>query len=476
MFSNRTKAKYGASLKEKWIRWLAQFKKRGKAELYSRLKARTVELEEANRKLILYSQKLNQSLLEHCHVEESLKLSEERTRLIIETAQDAFVSIDSDGIIIDWNKQAARTFGWTRREIIGSNFFTTLIQPQFRPMHEQHLRRFIATGIKPALEHRIELTVLHKNGHPFPVEMTISPIRMGTSTTFNLFLHDITKRKRIEKALEEANDELERRVEARTKELTHANEELRRMSRIQSDFTAMVTHELRIPLAAIKESIGLIADGVSGPVTDEQKDVLTIAHRNVERLSRLINNVLEFNCLQSGRLSLDFSEVNGSDLVTKIYKFMSPHVAAKNLKFKLETPPYPLWLTCDADKIRQVLINLIGNAVKFTAPGGKIHLRLRETDSHVILEVEDTGIGIRNEDRELIFEMFRQVMLEGMWKTGGAGVGLAICKEIVSRHDGKISVDSQIGRGSRFVVTIPQRPAAVINGTKKSSHIATLAA
>lgn len=474
-FSKQRIKNHDSSFKSKLARWFANFTKQGRKELYSRLKTRTVELEEANRKLILYSQKLQKSLREHCCIEESLKLSEERTRLIIETAQDAFVSLDSNGTIIDWSKQAVRTFGWTRREIIGSNFFTMIVAPSAGQIREYDLKQFASAEFNAGLEYRIELTILNKERHTFPVEMTISPIRMGTSTTFNLFLHDITQRKNIETALAKSHSELERRVAERTHELTRANAELKRMSRIKSDFMTMMTHELRIPLAAIKESISLIADGISGPVNEEQSDVLTIAHRNVERLSRLINNVLEFNNLHSGRFHLKIENVNINDLMTKTYEFMTPHTTAKKLEFMIELPPAPVWTTCDADKIRQVIINLVGNAVKFTEPGGRITLRMNTTDSHTVLEVEDTGIGIKNEDREIIFEMFRQIVADGMWKTGGAGVGLAICKEIVSRHNGEILVDSQIGCGSRFVVMIPQSPHLKRHTPSQSGHVLSLA-
>lgn len=457
IFSRQRIQNHDPRLRSRLLRWLINFKKKGKKELHSRLKTKTAELEEANRKLVLYSQKLQQSLLKHCHIEEALKRSEEHTRLIIDTAQDAFVSLDSNGTIIDWSKQATHTFGWTRREIIGSNFFTTIVASNTEQIHECDLKRFAAANINPALKYRIELTMLNKENHTFPVEMTISPIRLGTSTIFNLFVHDITERKNTEIALAKSHNELEHRVAERTHELTYANEELKRVSQIKSDFMSMMTHELRIPLTAIKESVNLIFDGVSGPVNEEQSDVLTITLRNVERLSRQINNVLGFNNLHSGQFHLKIEDVNITSLVTDVYKFMTPHTTAKKLEFMIKLPPHPLWMACDADKIRQVLINIVGNAVKFTEPGGRITLRINATDSHVVLEVEDTGVGIKREDHSLIFEAFRQVLVQGMWKTGGTGVGLAICKEIVSRHDGEISVDSQIGRGSRFVVKIPQR-------------------
>jgi PAS domain S-box-containing protein len=234
--------------------------------------------------------------------------------------------------------------------------------------------------------------------------------------------------------------------------LKRMNEELVRLNQIKSEFTSMVSHELRTPLSSIKESIDIVLDGIDGPVTMGQRETLEIAKRNVDRLARLIGNVLDFSRLESGKMEMIFVKISLIELLNEVYNFMKPAVQKKDLEFSLELPSEAVTAVCDADKIKQIVINLVDNAVKFTPPHERIVIRLTEEGEKARIDVEDTGIGIKKEDQKRIFEMFAQAEDRRGGKIRGTGIGLALCKKIIEQHGGEIRVESELGKGSRFSI------------------------
>lgn len=249
--------------------------------------------------------------------------------------------------------------------------------------------------------------------------------------------------------------ELEKKVRERTVELEAANEELQRLNRTQSAFTSMVSHELRTPLNSIKEGIAIVMEGLDGPLNEAQSKTLGIANSNVNRLARFINNVLDYTKFQTGRMDIHWAETNMRLLLQEIFQFMEPGIRKREILFELALPPSEIVARCDPDKIKQVVINLIDNAMKFTRTGGRILVRLEADPDRVKISVEDSGIGIRPEDQQEIFEMFTQASDENVWRAGGSGIGLTVCRMIVSEHRGRITVESQEGKGSRFTVAFP---------------------
>jgi signal transduction histidine kinase len=238
-------------------------------------------------------------------------------------------------------------------------------------------------------------------------------------------------------------------------ELKQANEDLQRLSQLKSQFALMVSHELRTPLTVIKEAIGIVSDGIDGPVTEGQKETLGMARDNVDRLARLINNVLDYERLESGKMKMVFEKTNINQLINDVHQFMQMVAKKKNIQLLLALPEAPLFATCDSDKLREVMINLIDNGLKFTPSGGKITIRLSQLNNQVKIEVEDTGMGIKKEEQDKIYEMFSRGSGHLALKIGGFGVGLAVCKLIVIQHQGEISVESMPGKGTTFHLLIP---------------------
>lgn len=233
-----------------------------------------------------------------------------------------------------------------------------------------------------------------------------------------------------------------------------AEQKLKEAAELKSHFTSMVSHELRTPLTAIKESISIVADGTAGVLNEEQKDFLGMSKKNVDRLARLINDVLDYQKLESGKLEFHIQDNDMNEIIRETAAAMSAVAKEKGLEIILNLDSKLPLVKCDRDKIVQVLSNLISNALKFTEKGG-ITVVSEKKDNIVELKVKDTGIGIKNEDLPRLFRAFEQLAQGKERKTGSTGLGLAISKEIIDKHRGKIWAESEFGKGTVFHVILP---------------------
>ena len=357
---------------------------------------------------------------------ETLAEIEKRMRLIVETANDAFVGMDVKGFITDWNRQAEIIFGWPRTEAIGRPLADTIIPPKLREAHKKGLHHFLMTGEGPVLNKRIEITALHRDGHEFPVELTVCPVRLGGTLSFNAFIHDITERKQAQE-----------RLNQKVQELEEANVQLEELDHLKTEFVNTVNHELRTPLTSIKEGINLVLDGSSGPIATEQVRFLQIAKNNIDRLHRMINNLLDISKIEAGRMELYRNRFELPLLLEEAVATHRLEAKEKGIQLSFETVPDVLPVEVDHDRFLQVLGNLVNNAIKFTPRGGKIRVAARPQNEHfVCIAVEDSGPGIEKEDQNKLFGKFQQIVDEKGRKTGGTGLGLAICKAIVEAHGG----------------------------------------
>ncbi|MFA5008389.1 MAG: PAS domain-containing sensor histidine kinase [Candidatus Omnitrophota bacterium] len=237
-------------------------------------------------------------------------------------------------------------------------------------------------------------------------------------------------------------------------DLKNTQEKLKEAKDIQSRFTAVVSHELRTPLAAIRTGVNIILDGLSGPINQEQRDFLEIVKNNIERLSRLINDVLDFQKLDSGKMHFDIKPNDINEVIGGVYKTMHHLVEKKKLKFVLELDKKIPQFSFDKDRFIQVVTNLVNNAIAFTDKGSiTITSKLKENIVHV--EVSDTGVGISEESLPKLFNPFEQAERSDSGKRQGTGLGLAICKEIILKHKGKVWAEPNITGGSIFHFTLP---------------------
>jgi signal transduction histidine kinase len=237
-------------------------------------------------------------------------------------------------------------------------------------------------------------------------------------------------------------------------DLVETKKKLEEAMRIRSEFTSMVSHELRTPLTAIREGISLVLSKKTGPITDEQSELLSLAKTNVDRLTRLINDILDFQCLDSGKMTFSMEEYDISVVLEEVWRSMAPAAQEKGLAFHLHVQPDLPILRFDRDRIVQVVTNLINNAVKFTSRGS-VTIRVFRGDNNIEVSIEDTGPGIAESDIPKLFHKFSQLESGTERKIGSSGLGLAICRQIIEAHRGKVKVKSELGRGSTFCFLLP---------------------
>ena len=266
--------------------------------------------------------------------------------------------------------------------------------------------------------------------------------------------------------LQQWGEELEKRVhertaqlEQRSQELTDTNVRLEEMSRHKSQFLANMSHELRTPLNSIIGYTKLMLDGLEGDINEEQQQDLHTVYTNSKHLLELINGLLDLSRIEAGKTVLSYGTFTISDLLSEVIPGMEPLAREKGLTLTYSVAPDIDSLYADKAKTRQVLINILGNAVKFTDEGS-VKFDVAVTDSDFIFSVTDTGMGIKEEDLEAIFESFKQVGPAQIAGYEGTGLGLAISKQFVEMHGGRIWAESELGKGSTFTFTLPKKRIA----------------
>jgi len=233
-----------------------------------------------------------------------------------------------------------------------------------------------------------------------------------------------------------------------------AEEQLRETMKIKSQFISTVSHELRTPLASMKEAVAIVLDGIVGQVNDKQKNFLDIAERNIDRLARLINDVLDFQKLDSERMKFNMRENDITVVAEDVYRTMAPFANKRFVNLSLDIEDRLPKAMFDSDRIIQVLTNLVSNAIKFTPEQGRVCLGIRRRDEELVLAVKDTGMGIPPDDLHKVFERFYRVDRPGK-EIQGTGLGLPIVKKIVTSHGGRIEVESELEKGTTFTVYLP---------------------
>jgi signal transduction histidine kinase len=245
-------------------------------------------------------------------------------------------------------------------------------------------------------------------------------------------------------------------IQEKSRQLETANERLKELDRLKSDFVSNVSHELRTPLTAIKGAVDLLLREVPGRLNASQTHYLTRVRSNTQHLAGLINDLLDLSKIEEGKIELNASRVSLGGLVHEVMETLRPTAEEKPVLLEVDVPEPSVLVWADRDKVTQVLMNLIGNAIKFTPSGGTIAVSTaNDRRGWVRVSIRDAGPGIPVSEQEKIFEKFYQVTQNGTPKPKGTGLGLAICKSLVELHGGKIWVESELGCGSTFSFTLP---------------------
>jgi PAS domain S-box-containing protein len=370
-----------------------------KAELEVRVAERTAELETLNAQLY----------------REQKALQESRTRFsgILEIADDAIISIDQTQKITLFNQGAEKIFGYRAEEAIGQSL--DLLLPKQVSDFDQ-----VSTPARK-MGARREIIGRRKDGQEFPAEASISKLQLNDEQVFTVILRDVTDRHQIE--------------------------------RIKDEFISTVSHELRTPLTSIHGSLGMLASGLLDTQPERGKRLLQIAADSTDRLVRLINDILDVERIESGRVEMVKTDCNIADLMTTAVNVVQILADQAQITVSVDLVSSPIW--ADGDRIIQALTNLLSNAIKFSSPGSTVWLTAEGQPHHILIRVRDRGRGIPADKLDSIFERFQQVDASDSRNHEGTGLGLAICRSIIKQHSGQIWVESQLGKGSTFSFTLP---------------------
>ena len=259
--------------------------------------------------------------------------------------------------------------------------------------------------------------------------VSVEPVNIDGGRHVLIALNDITDRKRAE-------------------------EELKETMELKAQFISTVSHELRTPLSSMKEAVIIVLDGIAGKINKDQKHFLDIAKRNIDRLSRLIDDVLDFQKLSAGKMKMNMQENAIAGAVNEVYTTMRPHADKSGVHLAVELQTDLPQAVYDNDRIIQVLINLVSNAIKFTPAGGRVLVSAGRQEEHLVVKVSDTGYGIPQEDLTKIFDRFYRVNRPGK-EIKGTGLGLTIVSKIIAAHGGRIEVESELEKGTTFTVFLP---------------------
>ncbi|MDH5641178.1 MAG: response regulator [Nitrospira sp.] len=384
----------------------------------------------------------------HKEVESALLERETYLLAVLHHAVTGVIVIDEQGIIERFNPFAQGIFGYREEEILGQNVRMLMPEP-YRTEHDRYIHNYCSSNMPRVIGRNREVIGLRKDGSEFPIDLAIGEVRLHNRRIFIGMIRDITDVKDNEARLEEAAVELE----CRNAELETAQQQILLATQAKSDFLASMSHEIRTPMNAITAMAELLDET---PLTPEQGEFVHRLRMATSHLLDLINDVLDLSKIESGHLTLEATPFDLPALVETVGELLAPRAHAKSIELITHIPSHiPHRVIGDPTRLRQILVNLVGNAVKFTEHG-QVLLRVESANlAHIRFSVSDTGIGIPNDKLTSIFSSFSQVDASTTRKYGGTGLGLNISKRLAELMGGAIAVTSTLGHGSTFHVTIP---------------------
>lgn len=382
-----------------------------------------------------------------------LQWSEEVWRGLVESAPDALVMVDVEGEIIYVSSQTKALFGYEKAELLGQKI-EFLLPERYRGKHVGQRNEYFSTPRMRPMGLGLELYGRHKNGHEVPIEISLSPLKTSEGSVVTAAIRDISERKRVQE------------------ELRKAREIAESANRSKSEFLANMSHEIRTPLAGILGYAEMIAYYCH--TDEERKSYMDKIRRCADSLTDLINDILDLSKVEAGALrveSVPFNVVNEIESTVGIFQ---QSAVEKKIAFSVQYDhPFPPAVISDPTRFRQILSNLIGNAIKFTDSGSVlVKVAVDKTNSNwMSFAVTDTGCGLSPEQQARLFQPFVQADSSTTRKYGGTGLGLALSRRLAEALGGKlILVESAMGKGSTFQLTIPTGPASEIRGETTASR------
>jgi PAS domain S-box-containing protein len=386
--------------------------------------------------------------------EQELRAREEQYRALVATAGDAIVTMNEHGQVLSFNNAAERLFGWTAAEMIGRKL-THLMPERFRGSHEAGVARYLRTKQRNIRWDGIELPGLRRDGTEVPLEISFGEYTHRDTRIFTGVLRDISERLQHQQAMEDAQEELEQTIEA----LRQRSEEAESASRAKSEFLAAMSHELRTPLQAVIGFAGLLTDEITGPINDAQREQLGRIQTSATHLLDLIDQLLDISRSEAGTLRITPVAVNVCAEVRETIALIQPMADARSLSVLLTSCPDSELRDVEVDpsRFRQILLNLLTNAVKFT-DNGEIGVTVASAGpDRFRVEVRDGGIGMTPEQLSHVFKPFYQAEGALAHRASGMGLGLAISYRLAEAMNGTLTATSELGAGSTFTLELPRQ-------------------
>jgi len=372
---------------------------------------------QSHRQFKVFGEKMTSTLRRS---EKKLLTTEERYKNLLDRANDLIFILDEKSCFVEMNGKFEEILGYRRDDWLGRSFYD-LVPGNFRDEAIKYCWETLKGG-----NPRFELDTIRGDGRVISLALANSPVRNaeGEITGVMGIARDISESKKLEE--------------------------------LQNKFVSHVSHELRTPLTAMGEFVSLLLDGVPGELIEAQKEYCRRIGFNIERLTRIIGNLLLLSQVDEGKFTLEKELIDLGKLVGQVKDTMASTALRKGVDLETEIEPSLPRIYADPERISQVITNLAANAIKFTPERGRVVIAVRDRDTSVELQVRDNGIGISPQDRDRIFDRFQQIRQRPTFGGGGTGLGLAISREIVFLHRGSIRVESEVGQGSTFTVTLPK--------------------
>ena len=367
----------------------------------------------------------------------SLEASEVRNRTMMNSLVDGLISINDRGIIENINNAACKLFGYSKLELLGKNIKSLMPSP-YHKEHDGYLSNYKKTHKRNVIGSVRKVTGLKKDGSTFPIDLSVSEMTIAGKAKYSGIIRDDTERLKNENELIKAKDEAQFAAETK------------------SNFLATMSHEIRTPMNGVLGMIELLHDT---PLNPQQQDIIKTISESGTSLLEIINDILEYSKVEAGKIELELISFNLEQTIYDVTRLLLVKAEEKGLElifyFHTDCPDYVIG---DAGRIRQIILNLVGNAIKFT-DNGQIVVEVifqnnRDSQSNIRIEVKDTGIGIDNEVKEKLFQSFTQADNSTSRKYGGTGLGLSISKRLVDLMHGTLGVDSEQGKGSTFWIEL----------------------
>lgn len=407
-------------------------------------------------------------ITERKRVGEVLRESEKRYRVLLELGGEVGEAVimlqdteQGNGIPTFVSDEWSRITGYSERELLGMSFFD-LVHPKYREAslerHQRKMRGEVMSGL-------FELSVVKKDGTEVFIELTSAHTMYNGERANVVYIRDITKRKQMERELQEKNEQLDVQNEelqsqaeelvAQQQELIEKTGEVERTNRLKSEFLANMSHGLRTPLNVIIGFSELMKGEVPGKINEEQRQCLSDILASSQHLLNLVNKVLDLSKIEAGKTKLNLTNLALTEVIESLARTMAPILAPRQQRLDVEIEKGLPLVYADKAKVSEVLLNLLSNATKFTQDGGRLKIEAVRKGDWCWVSVIDNGIGIKKEDQERIFEPFCQLDNPLTKRKSGTGLGLTLVKQIIEKHGGQIRVESEYQKGSRFTFTLP---------------------